>query len=124
VDEELCREAARISRGVGGLGFRVSWHSRSWRFRLRVRAWRCFQRGGALFGVLLAADAVVAVVHPKASRLHPDDMLLLVNFIGANDSFRQVGEGGFCRKCGSWPSWEKFRTSFCRTDAFRQGRGA
>ena len=50
----------------------------------------CVQSAGAVFGVLLTQDAIVAVAHTKAHMLHPHDLLLLANLIRSNDSFRQA----------------------------------
>ncbi|KAK9863031.1 hypothetical protein WJX84_002813 [Apatococcus fuscideae] len=44
---------------------------------------------GAVFGLLLAGDLVVALAQSRASPLHPLDLLLLTNFVTANGSFRQ-----------------------------------
>ncbi|KAL0025925.1 hypothetical protein WJX77_003954 [Trebouxia sp. C0004] len=45
---------------------------------------------GAVFGVLLTQDAIVALAQSRAHTLHPHDLLLLSNLIRSNDSFRQA----------------------------------
>lgn len=47
------------------------------------------QAAGAVFGVLLAGNLVVALAQSRANPLHPLDLLLLTNFVTANGSFRQ-----------------------------------
>ena len=49
------------------------------------------QSAGALFGVLLTQTAIVAVAHQsRAHVIHPHDLLLLVNLVRSNESFRQA----------------------------------
>ncbi|KAK9807508.1 hypothetical protein WJX72_001125 [[Myrmecia] bisecta] len=43
----------------------------------------------ATWGLLLAGDMVVALAQPRASPMHPLDLLLLSNFVRSTDSFRQ-----------------------------------
>ncbi|PWA88841.1 Vacuolar fusion protein MON1 [Artemisia annua] len=43
---------------------------------------------GVLFAILMCKDKVVSLVGLQKSALHPDDMLLLANFIMSSDSFR------------------------------------
>jgi hypothetical protein len=59
-----------------------------------THSWACIaccvwlQRGGALYGVLLAGRGVVAVDCGRAVPLHPADLLLLANFANGNAALR------------------------------------
>jgi hypothetical protein len=49
------------------------------------------QAGGAMYGVLAADGGLVALAAAKgAQSLAPSDLLLLINFVSAHDSFRTV----------------------------------
>ncbi|KAJ6895261.1 vacuolar fusion protein MON1 [Populus alba x Populus x berolinensis] len=45
---------------------------------------------GVLFAILMCKHKVVSLVGAQKASLHPDDMLLLSNFIMSSESFRQV----------------------------------
>ncbi|KAM1495285.1 hypothetical protein ACFXTI_029544 [Malus domestica] len=45
---------------------------------------------GVLFAILMCKHKVICLVGAQKASLHPDDMLLLSNFIMASESFRQV----------------------------------
>eukprot|EP00884_Botryococcus_braunii_P019029 jgi/Botrbrau1/580/Bobra.0010s0046.1 len=55
--------------------------------------------GGALYGVLLAGDGVVALTHPRAHPMHVLDVLLLSSFVKGTSSFRQAGTESFSPVC-------------------------
>eukprot|EP00850_Spirogloea_muscicola_P018907 SM000178S03472 [mRNA] locus=s178:197869:201451:- [translate_table: standard] len=40
------------------------------------------------YGLLLAKNQVVSLLAPKKSRMHPDDILLIANFVSSSDAFR------------------------------------
>ena len=48
------------------------------------------QSAGALFGVLLTQTGIVALAQSRAHVMHPHDLLLLVNLVRSNESFRQA----------------------------------
>ncbi|KAG5515491.1 hypothetical protein RHGRI_036515 [Rhododendron griersonianum] len=45
---------------------------------------------GVLFAILMCKHKVVSLVGAQKASLHPDDMLLLSNFVTSSESFRQV----------------------------------
>ncbi|KAF8397546.1 hypothetical protein HHK36_016464 [Tetracentron sinense] len=45
---------------------------------------------GVLFAILMCKHKVVSLVGAQKASLHPDDMLLLANFVLSSESFRQV----------------------------------
>ncbi|OWM68897.1 hypothetical protein CDL15_Pgr025084 [Punica granatum] len=45
---------------------------------------------GVLFAILMCRHKVVSLVGAQKASLHPDDMLLLANFVTSSESFRQV----------------------------------
>ncbi|KAM1149067.1 hypothetical protein FF1_029642 [Malus domestica] len=45
---------------------------------------------GVLFAILMCKHKVICLVGAQKASLHPDDMLLLSNFVMASESFRQV----------------------------------
>ncbi|KAL4560901.1 hypothetical protein LXL04_033057 [Taraxacum kok-saghyz] len=45
---------------------------------------------GVLFSILMCKNKVVSLVGLQKTSLHPDDMLLLANFVMSSESFRQV----------------------------------
>ncbi|RYQ98001.1 hypothetical protein Ahy_B08g094075 isoform B [Arachis hypogaea] len=45
---------------------------------------------GVLFAILMCRHKVISLVGAQKATLHPDDMLLLVNFVMSTESFRQV----------------------------------
>ncbi|WCJ41093.1 hypothetical protein M5689_021980 [Euphorbia peplus] len=51
---------------------------------------------GVLFAILMCKHKVVSLVGAQEASLHPDDMLLLSNFIMSSESFRQVELTLFC----------------------------
>lgn len=61
----------------------------------------CFgrQASGALYGVLLAGNGVVALSQPRAHPLHIHDLLLLCSFVRGTTSFRQPATESFSPVC-------------------------
>ncbi|RDX72423.1 Vacuolar fusion protein MON1-like protein [Mucuna pruriens] len=45
---------------------------------------------GVLFAILMCRHKVISLVGAQKASLHPDDMLLLANFVMSSESFRQV----------------------------------
>ncbi|KAK3008987.1 hypothetical protein RJ639_015150 [Escallonia herrerae] len=45
---------------------------------------------GVLFAILMCKHKVISLVGAQKASLHPDDMLLLANFVMSSESFRQV----------------------------------
>ena len=53
------------------------------------------QAGGSMYGVVAADGGLVALAAAKGTQtLAPSDLLLLVNFVSAHDSFRTVSSQG------------------------------
>ncbi|GMN24771.1 hypothetical protein TIFTF001_000692 [Ficus carica] len=51
---------------------------------------------GVLFAILMCKHKVVSLVGAQKASLHPDDMLLLANFVMSSESFRQVDYFNLC----------------------------
>ncbi|CAI0397862.1 unnamed protein product [Linum tenue] len=54
---------------------------------------------GVLFALLMCKHRVISLVGAQKASLHPDDMLLLGNFIMSSESFRQVTSESFSPIC-------------------------
>ncbi|KAJ7538747.1 hypothetical protein O6H91_11G062000 [Diphasiastrum complanatum] len=82
-------------------------HAFNWNFTTFLHAYTCLplpytarQAAGAalqdvadsgvLFALLMCGSKVISIVGPRKASLHPDDFLLLSNFVSSSDSFRRT----------------------------------
>ena len=81
-----------LSKAVSGIGAPSPLTQTALACSKCVRRTWAAQAGGAMYGVLLAGERVIALAQPRAQPLAPADLLLLASFVTGSDSFRAAAE--------------------------------